>query len=67
MLSVGGSGETILGKETTMPRILLQHLVFKGLVLIVKLLLGNFLIEKEMFAFVLSTEKYCFTLLWKKI
>jgi len=30
-----------------MPTFLLQHLVFKVLLLIVKLLLGNFLTEKE--------------------
>lgn len=42
MLSVGRLVETILIKECTLPGILLQHLVFKGL-LIVKLLLGNFL------------------------
>lgn len=47
MLSKGRSVETILGKETTMLTISLRHLVIKGLLLIVKLLMGNFLIEKE--------------------
>lgn len=57
MLYMGGSVETIHGKETTPPTILLQYLGFKGLLLIVKLLLGNFI--KEEFCFLLYFSLKC--------
>lgn len=46
MMSIGRLVAAILVKGSTMPGILLWHFVFKGL-LILKLLLGNFFVEKE--------------------
>lgn len=56
MLSIGILVEAIFVKESTMLRILLQHLVFKGL-LILKLLLGNFSVEKEICLLVYCPSK----------
>lgn len=56
ILSIARLVEAISAEETAMPGILLQHLVFKGL-LILKLLLGNFYFEKEIYLLLYCPSK----------